>query len=112
MVLDTLQALWTEGYTPRTMLDIGAHMLVYTHHSVDATGHHRNAEGMAEAISGLVGDDLKMAGVASVDRSGAWPIALGEQMDEGLVVVGLFERGAQLGGPDVRVGELAGAGGQ
>jgi len=37
-----------------TPLDIGAHVLVYTHHSVVATGHHRNAEGMKEAISGLI----------------------------------------------------------
>lgn len=37
-----------------TPLDIGAHMLVYTHHSVVATGHHRNAQGMKQAISGLL----------------------------------------------------------
>jgi len=37
-----------------TPLDIGAHMLVYTHHSVVATGHHRNPEGMKEAITGLI----------------------------------------------------------
>ncbi len=36
-----------------TPLDIGAHMLVYTHHSVVATGHHRNVQGMKEVISGL-----------------------------------------------------------
>ncbi len=37
-----------------TPLDIGAHMLAYTHHSVVATGHHRNGQGMKEAISGLL----------------------------------------------------------
>ncbi len=34
-------------------LDIGAHLLVYTHHSVIATGHHRNAEGMKTVLEGL-----------------------------------------------------------
>jgi hypothetical protein len=33
-----------------TPLDIGAHMLVYTRHSVIATGHHRNAIGMKEVL--------------------------------------------------------------
>ncbi|OJY69894.1 MAG: hypothetical protein BGP16_09195 [Sphingobium sp. 66-54] len=36
-----------------TPLDIGAHMLVYTHHSVIATGHHRNGAGMKVALEGL-----------------------------------------------------------
>lgn len=36
-----------------TPLDIGAHMLVYTHHQVVATGHHRNAGGMKEVLTGL-----------------------------------------------------------
>jgi len=36
-----------------TPLDIGAHMLVYTHHSVVATGHHRNGAGMKIALEGL-----------------------------------------------------------
>jgi len=36
-----------------TPLDIGAHLLVYTHHSVIATGHHRNAAGMKMALAGL-----------------------------------------------------------
>jgi hypothetical protein len=47
--LDALPA--TLLFTP---LDVGAHMLVYTHHSVVATGHHRNTEGMKDAISGLL----------------------------------------------------------
>lgn len=37
-----------------TPLDVGAHMLVYTHHSVVGTGHHRNVEGMRDVISGLL----------------------------------------------------------
>ena len=37
-----------------TPLDIGAHMLVYTHHDVVATGHHRNAEGMKSVLEGLL----------------------------------------------------------
>ena len=37
-----------------TPLDIGAHMLVYTHHSVVATGHHRNVAGMKTVIEGLL----------------------------------------------------------
>ncbi len=37
--LDALPA--TLLFTP---LDVGAHMLVYTHHSVVGTGHHRNVE--------------------------------------------------------------------
>lgn len=36
-----------------TPLDIGAHMLVYTHHSVIATGHHRNDAGMKIVLEGL-----------------------------------------------------------
>jgi len=37
-----------------TPLDIGAHMLVYTHHSVVATGHHRNVAGMRAVLDGLM----------------------------------------------------------
>ena len=37
-----------------TPLDIGAHMLVYTHHMVVATGHHRNIAGMKTVIEGLL----------------------------------------------------------
>ncbi|WP_214624788.1 hypothetical protein [Sphingobium nicotianae] len=39
-----------------TPLDIGAHMLVYTHHDVVATGHHRNVEGMKAVLEGLTAD--------------------------------------------------------
>jgi len=56
-----------------TPLDIGAHMLVYTHHSVVATGHHRNVEGMKDAISGLLAtpDDAR----AIVTSTGARYVA-------------------------------------
>jgi hypothetical protein len=56
-----------------TPLDIGAHMLVYTHHSVVATGHHRNTEGMKDAISGLLAspDDAR----AIVTSTGARYVA-------------------------------------
>ncbi|MBO9576456.1 MAG: hypothetical protein J7494_12010 [Sphingobium sp.] len=37
-----------------TPLDIGAHLLAYTHHSVVGTGHHRNVDGMKAVISGLI----------------------------------------------------------
>jgi hypothetical protein len=37
-----------------TPLDIGAHLLVYTRHSVVGTGHHRNVTGMKAVISGLL----------------------------------------------------------
>jgi hypothetical protein len=37
-----------------TPLDIGAHVLVYTHHSVVATGHHRNVAGMKAVLEGLI----------------------------------------------------------
>jgi hypothetical protein len=40
-------------------LDISAHLLAYTHHSVVATGHHRNMEGMRTAILGFVSDPDK-----------------------------------------------------
>jgi hypothetical protein len=57
-----------------TPLDIGAHLLAYTHHSVVATGHHRNAEGMKEAISGLLAtpDDAR----AIVTATGARYVVL------------------------------------
>ncbi|MBO9580916.1 MAG: hypothetical protein J7498_08490 [Sphingobium sp.] len=56
-----------------TPLDVGAHMLVYTHHSVVATGHHRNTEGMKDAISGLIAtpDDAR----AIVTSTGARYVA-------------------------------------
>ncbi len=56
-----------------TPLDVGAHMLVYTHHSVVATGHHRNTEGMKDAISGLLAspDDAR----AIVTSTGARYVA-------------------------------------
>jgi hypothetical protein len=37
-----------------TPLDIGAHILVYTHHSVVGTGHHRNVGGMKAVVAGLL----------------------------------------------------------
>lgn len=37
-----------------TPVDIGAHLLAYTHHSVIATGHHRNRNGMKAVISAFM----------------------------------------------------------
>lgn len=52
---DTLRGL---DALPTTILfsplDIGAHLLAYTHHSVVGTGHHRNVEGMKAVIHGLL----------------------------------------------------------
>jgi hypothetical protein len=66
--LDALPA--TLLFTP---LDVGAHMLVYTHHSVVGTGHHRNVEGMKDVISGLLAspDDAR----AIVTSTGARYVA-------------------------------------
>lgn len=38
-----------------TPIDIGSHILAYTHHSVVATGHHRNHAGMMAVVTGLPG---------------------------------------------------------
>jgi hypothetical protein len=57
-----------------TPLDIGAHMLVYTHHSVVATGHHRNPQGMMDAISGLIATPEKARAI--VTATGARYVAL------------------------------------
>ena len=56
-----------------TPLDVGAHMLVYTYHSVVGTGHHRNVEGMKDVISGLLAtpDDAR----AIVTSTGAHYVA-------------------------------------
>lgn len=37
-----------------TPLDVGSDLLVYTHHNVVATGHHRNVEGMKDVISAML----------------------------------------------------------
>jgi len=57
-----------------TPLDIGAHILAYTHHSVVATGHHRNVKGMEEVISGMLAtpDEAR----AIVAATGAQYVAL------------------------------------
>jgi hypothetical protein len=47
--LDALPA--TTLFTP---LDIGSHVLAYTHHKVVATGHHRNVAGMKSVLEGLI----------------------------------------------------------
>ncbi|MET0363757.1 MAG: STT3 domain-containing protein [Sphingobium sp.] len=39
-----------------TPLDIASHILVFTHHSVVATGHHRNREGMKTVVSALIAE--------------------------------------------------------
>ena len=52
-----------------TPLDIGAHMLVYTHHSVVATGHHRNPQGMAEAITGLLATPDEARGIVTATHA-------------------------------------------
>lgn len=39
-----------------TPLDIGSHILAFTHHSVVATGHHRNVAGMKTVISFFIAD--------------------------------------------------------
>jgi len=39
-----------------TPLDIGSHMLAFTHHDVVATGHHRNVAGMKTVISFFIAD--------------------------------------------------------
>jgi hypothetical protein len=62
--LDTLPS--TLIYTP---LDIGAHLLVYTHHSVVATGHHRNAGGMKTVLTGLTAPAAEARAI--VTESGA-----------------------------------------
>ncbi len=63
-----------------TPLDIGAHMLVYTHHSVVATGHHRNPQGMAEAISGLIATPDEARGI--VTATGARYVVLCKRENE------------------------------
>jgi hypothetical protein len=42
-----------------TPLDIGSHMLAFTHHDVVATGHHRNVAGMKTVISFFIADPDK-----------------------------------------------------
>ncbi|HEX7857463.1 MAG TPA: STT3 domain-containing protein [Sphingobium sp.] len=39
-----------------TPLDIGSHILAFTHHSVMGTGHHRNITGMKTVISAFISD--------------------------------------------------------
>jgi hypothetical protein len=57
-----------------TPLDIGAHLLVYTHHSVVATGHHRNVMGMKTVLSGLIASAEPARAI--VTDSGAHYLAL------------------------------------
>lgn len=57
-----------------TPLDIGAHLLAYTRHSVVATGHHRNSEGMMTVLSGLTSPTDKARAI--VLGSGAEYLAL------------------------------------
>jgi len=52
-----------------TPLDIGSHILVYTHHNVISTGHHRNVAGTKMAIEGFTA--RPDAARAIVARSGA-----------------------------------------
>ena len=61
-----------------TPLDIGAHVLVYTHHSVVATGHHRNAEGMKEAISGLIATPEDARRIVTATGANYVALCLGE----------------------------------
>ncbi len=57
-----------------TPLDIGAHMLVYTHHKVVGTGHHRNIEGMRTVISAFLASPQEARDI--VTTSGADYLAL------------------------------------
>lgn len=54
----TAEALRGLGALPPATLfapvDIGSHLLAYTHHSVVATGHHRNRNGMKAVITGFM----------------------------------------------------------
>lgn len=48
---------YLDGIAPARIfapLDIGSHILVYSHHNVVATGHHRNIAGMKAVIEGFI----------------------------------------------------------
>jgi len=80
----TQAALRGLGALPRatlfTPLDVGAHMLVYTHHAVVATGHHRNVAGMKTVIEGLLA--APDAARPIVEASGARYVAFCPGMSE------------------------------
>ncbi|WP_148276451.1 hypothetical protein [Sphingobium sp. SYK-6] len=63
-----------------TPLDIGAHVLAYTHHAVIGTGHHRNIEGMKMVIEGMTA--TPSAAQAIVARAGADYVVLCAQENE------------------------------
>jgi hypothetical protein len=62
--LDALPA--TILFTP---LDVGAHLLVYTHHEVVATGHHRNVAGMKAVLHGLTASPQAARSIVTATRA-------------------------------------------
>jgi hypothetical protein len=56
-----------------TPLDIGAHVLVYTKHTVVATGHHRNISGMSAVLHGLLAPPAEARAI--VQATGATHLA-------------------------------------